>query len=145
MIGVNSLKNRFNEYIRTPINKQNADEISFLLCGIIADLILGKEYFTRNIEIRTFTTNILDEEYKDYLFASRTALYARIIKDLKVSILNDPDEFVKRASNIKQFIEERKSKGDTQLEMTQNKEEAKKRRNKRVDPIDEWRKIINPK
>ncbi|MCY7711886.1 hypothetical protein MH052_02675 [Bacillus altitudinis] len=139
---------RIKEYINIPISKKNTSEVSFLLYGILADVIFERYYFSKNIDIQYFTTKILQENYKEYLFASRTSLYARIIKDMKVNITKDTNKFLQNANNIKVFLQDRVNMEDLNTNSSNNTTEtisSKRKRNSNNDPIDEWRKIINSK
>jgi hypothetical protein len=142
------MKNKFHEYINTQIKESNPGEVSFLLYGILADLIFEREYFTKNRDIEKFTTDILQEHYKEYLFASRTSLYARIVKDIKLNINNDKEKFIKKATNIKGYLREQEKidkENDDITTIGLSESTLKRKTSGKSDPIDEWRKIINSK
>ncbi|MBH0167569.1 hypothetical protein IHV12_21920 [Fictibacillus sp. 7GRE50] len=137
------MRNKFQEYINIQITKNNINDISFLLYGILAELIFERNYFSKNSDIRSFTKEILQEDYKEYLFASRTSLYARIIKDIKLNALNDKYKFVQQANNIKLFLQKSNVINEKFSPEQTNGNKIKKKNSVKSDPIEEWRKIIN--
>jgi hypothetical protein len=140
------MKKKFHEFIKTQVTANNMADVSFLLYGILAEVIFERGYFSKNSDIKTFTSDILQEDYKEYLFASRTSLYARIVKDMKLNIINDTDKFLQKANNVKVFLKEH---GEEAIRTNPTNEgshtsKSKKKNTSKNDAIDEWRKIINP-
>lgn len=78
------MKNK-NEYLKKFINmtisQRNLAELTHNLPSLFADVILDKKMIHPNIELKPFADRIGNQEYREYLFASRTALLARLIKD----------------------------------------------------------------
>ncbi|EMF0506862.1 hypothetical protein ACOYYN_13770 [Enterococcus lactis] len=59
------------------------DKQKLLLYGITTAIILSKEIFPNNKDIRNFTDFIHLTMLKDYLYKSRTALLARMCRELE--------------------------------------------------------------
>ena len=64
-------------------NKLDADQSVIYFSGIIYSIILNREVFKKNSDLKDFVYNIFlkplhDEQYKDYLYKSRTLLGSRL-------------------------------------------------------------------
>ncbi|WP_088815765.1 MULTISPECIES: hypothetical protein [Listeria] len=122
------------EFINTDAGEENISNLYFLLPGVLAEVILTKKYYQKNIELKSFAAEVLKKEYLDYLFAARPAVYSRIVRDLIKLRDENKKEAFKVIKNIQKFVES--------FEVESNQSKLKK---KTSDPIDEWRNIINPK
>lgn len=83
--------------------------------GIVAELLLSKEIFTKNSEIEAFLANIFMVRYKGYVMKSRTLMVARCCKIISRSedkeyniykkklfiFINEEIERAKEEQNIK--------------------------------------------
>lgn len=63
-------------------NKYSIKQANRMFYGILFELIQNKLIFKKNEDLKVFTEFITDIAYKDYLFASRSLLASRVIKDL---------------------------------------------------------------
>lgn len=107
-------------------------EKNSLLPAVLAIIVFTKKYYKSNKELKKFTSNVLNINYKNYLFLSRTALYARIVKDFYIDI--EKQEFLK--TQIVTFVEKKST--------NTNNNRYKKKRTSQNDVIAAWRKVINP-
>lgn len=87
----------------------------YKLIGIISELLLSKEIFTKNSQIEEFLKEIFDIKYKEYVMKSRTLIVARccrkiIIEEEKNCVLYkkrllhfiiEEIEIIKKESGIK--------------------------------------------
>lgn len=62
--------------------KTKPDILRFELYSIYSSLLLSKEYFIKNIEIKEFLSKS-NINFKDYVFVSRTQVIARIIREIE--------------------------------------------------------------
>lgn len=106
-------------------------EKNSLLPAVLAIIVFTKKYFKSNKELKKFTSNVLNIDYKNYLFLSRTALYARIVKDFYID--TERQEFLK--TQLVTFIGRKSANINNH---------HKKKKNSQNDVIAAWRKVINP-
>lgn len=106
-------------------------EKNSLLPAVLAIIVFTKKYYKSNKELKKFTSNILKINYKNYLFLSRTALYARIVKDFYIDI--EKQEFLK--TQLVAFVGKKS---------TSVSSHHKKKKSSQNDVIAAWRKVINP-
>lgn len=65
------------------INKEE-ETMRLELYGTLIPFLLSREEFKRNSDVRNFTDKlIIKKELKDYLFASRTQIVARIAREIE--------------------------------------------------------------
>ena len=107
-------------------------EKNSLLPAVLAIIVFTKKYYKSNKELKKFTSNVLNINYKNYLFLSRTALYARIVKDFYIDI--EKQDFLK--TQIVTFVGKKST--------NTNNNRYKKKRTSQNDVIAAWRKVINP-
>lgn len=80
------------------IDNKEEDQLRMDLYSTMIPFLLSKEQFKRNDDIKEFTNQLkLKKEMKDYLFASRTQIVARIVREVE-----DFDE-IQMKENIKIF------------------------------------------
>lgn len=80
------------------IDNKEEDQLRMDLYSTMIPFLLSKEKFKRNDDIKEFTNQLkLKKEMKDYLFASRTQIVARIVREVE-----DFDE-IQMKENIKIF------------------------------------------
>ena len=119
-------------------NKLSISQSKLLLMGIIYEIILNKELFPRNSQLKEFINehliNYLNKEvgFKDYLFKTRTVLAAMIQKEIYINLsYNDVMNLVEEIYKILPDSIESK-----------NKKESRKDTNK---AISEWLNFLNEK
>ncbi|MDO6355259.1 hypothetical protein Q3V94_09325 [Caloramator sp. CAR-1] len=88
-------------------NKLNMSQSKLLFMGIIYEIILRKDLFPKNEDLKGFINNIfiqyfIDKEpFKDYLYDTRTLLGARIQKKIQTDLdYNKIVEIVNKIYNI---------------------------------------------
>lgn len=137
-------KNKYDDFISQNINEVNLDESILASTAPLAEIILTKKFYSgRNIELKDFTTNYLNENYRDYLFDGRPMLYARVVKDIFKDSKKDEEEFtknkIKKLKNIQKFLKDKVNDNEINSEIYQNSLTKKSKDNS----IDGWRNIIN--
>lgn len=63
---------------------KNKNVPKYKVIGIVSELLLSKQVFPRNIDIKVFLKDIFELELKEYLFRSRTLLIARVTREIIV-------------------------------------------------------------
>lgn len=136
--------NNYEDFISQNINEANLDKSILACTAPLAEIILTKKFYSgRNSELKDFTINYLDENYRDYLFDGRPMLYARIVKDIFKNSKKDEEEFtknkIKKLKNIQKFLKDKAKDNGINSEIYSNSLTKKAKDNS----IDGWRKIIN--
>lgn len=85
--------------------------------GIVTEILISKEVFKKNEEIREFLMRIFNISYKDYVMKSRTMVIARTSRLIHNS---ENDEYIVYKRNLYSFIN---------LQIEKMKEEQKKEKN----------------
>lgn len=129
---------KFNYFISILPSKKNVDDLILQSTAPLAIIILTKEFYQNNKDLKLFVTEYLKEDYKDYLFAGRPALYARIIKDI-VREENIEKNLIKM-KNIQKFLLANNEFKDKKI-----KDDKKNTPQKNKNTIENWSRIINPK
>ncbi|WP_282035157.1 hypothetical protein [Metabacillus indicus] len=143
---MNYIKN-FLEINSEESNEEVIESLLFLSVAVLSEIILERLHFEKNKDLKEFTTEVLLESYKDYLFDSRPTLYARIIKDLRNYKKDNKDHFIQLERNIQNFLSI-KYNGDFDLDQhNKNKighrnEDDKKSKGGNKEVIEGWRSII---
>lgn len=99
------MNTEIKRFLSLKVNKKNLESLKFIVPGILAYIIINKELYSKNSDLKSFTKNYLNEDYKDYLFKSRTTLFARVVKDIIRE--KEDDISLKKISNIQNFLFER--------------------------------------
>lgn len=75
-----------HEKINTIKKSDSEEKIRVELFSIVTYIVLSKEIFPRNSNIKEFIEKVDDDfkNYKSYLYDSRTILLARILKDMSL-------------------------------------------------------------
>ncbi|MCL1701605.1 hypothetical protein [Lysinibacillus sp. Bpr_S20] len=129
------------EFININISKKNSEIVLLLSAAVLSEIILDKEaYYTKNPDLKSFTVEILEKDYGEYLFNARPALFARSVKDLREHQKKDIEQFLKIAKNIQKFLVNNVEKDKNDKNKPNNDKEKKSNSNKNV--IDAWRAVI---
>lgn len=56
---------------------KNSKPPKYKIIGIVSEMILSKEIFKKNIEIKIFLKEVFDKEFSHYVYASRTLIISR--------------------------------------------------------------------
>lgn len=67
-------------YYRSELKMKGIKKYKFI--GIVTELILSFEIFKRNEEVSIFLKEILNIEFKDYVYKSRTNMAARTAREI---------------------------------------------------------------
>lgn len=141
-----------NEYLKLEVSVENKGDLLFLSIPLLSEIIIKKEVYKKNYELKDFTSQIFMKEYGSYLYDARPLLYSRLVKDLITLNEIDENQFFNIQRKIKGFLSENilnESNKGNRKEI--NKKEANKREtisrlpktnksNKKV--IDDWRSVI---
>jgi hypothetical protein len=121
------------------LNEEDLDKLLFLSVGVLSEIILEKKYYSHNKDLKDFANEILTQDYKDYLFDARPALYARIIRDLRKYKIENPEMFFNIEKSIQKFIA-----GNPELNAQPTKPKSSSEKKKKSNPkiISDWRSII---
>lgn len=107
---------------------------------VLSIIVFSKEYYSHNDELRQFTENVLNINYKDYLFKSRTLLYSRIIKDFYINNQDVKSLVIK----INDFIERESDNNNNRMKNHQiTKISNSKKKDSQQDIIKKWRNVID--
>ncbi|MFL1674439.1 hypothetical protein [Paenibacillus dendritiformis] len=134
-----------NEFLE--LNSKEDDDVEkmlFLSIAVLSEVILDKKYFANNKDLKFFTNEVLEQDYKEYLFDSRPALYARIIRDLRTSKAKDLGNFKKIEEMIQEFIASYPKVEDrTSVDNNENSKRLTSKKTK-TNPkvISDWRSVI---
>lgn len=102
-------------------NKYSKNQTINLFFGLMFYLISDKEIFKKNIDIKIFLDEVLDRQYKEYLFRSRPYLISRVLNDIKkerkfLEILKIVDLVIKYLNTNSDVIEKEKKKNEKKIE-----------------------------
>ncbi|KEI87528.1 MULTISPECIES: hypothetical protein [Clostridium] len=136
-------KDRSIEEIKNDIkivssNKLSVSQSKMLFIGFVYEIILNKNIFPKNSNLKKFINDELKEYlnrdigFKDYLFASRTLLAARIQKELYYSL--DYKKMIELAELI-----------DNKLLISEEKKYNNKNIKNSEKAIEEWRNYFKNK
>lgn len=71
-----------NIKLKELLDINEVENMKYELYGIVTTLILSKEYFKKNSDVRQFLKE-LSLNYREYVYNSRTTLLARVIRDIE--------------------------------------------------------------
>lgn len=129
------------EFLNINISKKNSEIALLLSTAVLSEIILDREaYYTKNADLKSFTEEILEKDYGEYLFNARPALFARSVKDLREHQKKEIEQFLKIAKNIQKFLMNNVEKDKNDKNKSNNYKEKKSNSNK--DVIDAWRAVI---
>lgn len=103
---------------------------------VLSILILDKTLIAKNSELKPLANVIGDTVYKDYLFHSRTSLFARLVKDTYIFANTDDDKY-KVIENVQRALL-------LLSDSTANEKnvDSKKSSSKKESPTQKWQRII---
>ena len=108
--------NRLNNYLEKRIQKLSLDKdqqiLKMDLYSTMIPFLLSKERFIKNIDIRDFTDRLnLNKEMKDYLFASRTQIVARMVREIDSF---DDSQMHENVNFFKKYVLDHKENSDVE-------------------------------
>lgn len=123
------------------IEDTSSEQLKLIIPGILAKIVLTKEIFSKNDDLKEFTKIFAENSYAEYLYRARPLLYSRLIK-----------EFIKLESNQEVFdyfklIRNFLIHNEVVLKVEEVKEDNLKditKKNTISNDIKSWSKFINP-
>jgi len=89
----------------------------YKLIGIVVELVLSRELFPKNSDLKKFTKNIFSIEYKEYVMKSRTMILARLSRLIEQTPDKELNEMKKKLYDfILLALDVYKSNGKTNAE-----------------------------
>ena len=68
----------------------------YKILGIVTEIILSKELFQKNVDLKPFLENVFGVSYKDYVMRSRTMILARTNRLINESSEEKQSEYRKK-------------------------------------------------
>ena len=68
----------------------------YKILGIVTEIILSKELFQKNVDLKPFLENVFGVSYKDYVMRSRTMILARTNRIINESPEEKQSEYRKK-------------------------------------------------
>ncbi|MCZ2259963.1 hypothetical protein [Sporosarcina sp. G11-34] len=59
---------------------KNTKPPKYKMIGIVSEIILSEELFKKNIEIKSFLSEVFNIEFNEYVYSSRTLIVSRTIR-----------------------------------------------------------------
>lgn len=136
-----------DEFLKLKVNQQNVDALHILSIALISEIILNKkDFYKKKVELKKFISQVLQIDYKDYLFDARSILCGRVIKDIRLYRKNDLDKFYILVKRLQKFIIKSELFDKEEDNNIPTEEPIKKGTNKTGNSnkkvIDDWRSII---
>lgn len=121
-------------------NKLNSHQVEVFMNGILYEIIQRKDLFPKNSDLKCFVNEHINkilklDDFREYLFASRTMLAARVQKNILEK--SDYLEILQIADFIEMRIKEQQ--GDIVLQKN-------KKNNSNIlksDPLNEWMSYLS--
>ncbi len=91
-----------NDYILYRNELKSKHPAKYKLIGIVSGIVLSKDIFKKNNELKVFIKNTFNIEFKEYVFSSRTMVVAKLVR-----LINDSNEneYIIYKSNLYFFLE----------------------------------------
>ncbi|UAT31317.1 hypothetical protein K7T73_03525 [Bacillus badius] len=134
-----------NKYLQLEVSIDNKDDLLFLSIPLLSKVIIEKEIFKKNHELKNFTAQVFTKEYGSYLYDSRPLLYSRLIKELIYYKNEDEHYFFNIQQNLMAFLKDKIiDQSDENKVIEKNKKERKPSKNNKGNKkvIDDWRSVI---
>lgn len=133
---MNDLIQRF---LKIKIDKNSFSDINMMYPALLADIILNHNFIAKNSHLVPLVKALTNNDYKPYLFKSRTLLYSRVVKDMYINSPKDKklSILVDTQSTLREYI--KKSSLEEEFLMPKN---DKKKSEAELSAISQWKKII---
>lgn len=93
--------NELKKFATTEAKRENVLPLVNQIPLVLAKIILDKSLIKKNIDLKPISLEISGNVYRDYLFQSRTALFARMTKDVYINLERDRQyDLVIRLQNV---------------------------------------------
>lgn len=129
---------KYPTFLKSKYSKASQEEAVFMISGVLSRIILTTDYYKSNSDLKKFTTEVLKEDYRDYLFSNRNNLYSRTLRDIVKE--KDQDKQLEKINSILKYIAEFEG-----IEKTFDNVKNKKAKRESNSHIRSWSNIINPK
>lgn len=119
---------------------QNILETTFNQIPLVLSLlILDKDNVSKNSDLKPFANKIGNTQYRDYLFQSRTSLFARLVKDVFINSNSDGEKkrTIESIQDVIRTIQESEESTESVSLPKKKKASAKKE-----SPTEKWQRII---
>ena len=134
------MKKIINDFLQTNISSSPINELFDSYPYILSQVILNHDFIHKNEDLKPFVHNMSNYEYRDYLFKSRTILFARLVKDLYILGQTDSDKSkITNMMHLQKAIRNVKDIDEPESKKIQDK--GKNNTNK-ISDIAKWRQII---
>lgn len=80
---------------------KNTKPPKYKLIGIISEIILSTELFKNNIDTKPFLKEVLNTEFNEYVYASRTLIISRTIRFIEDC---DDKNYLVYKNNLYKFV-----------------------------------------
>lgn len=141
--------NILQEFASTEVNNNNLSQVFNQIPLVLSIVILDKSIISKNAELKPFANMIGDTVYREYLFHSRTALFARLVKDVFITTDDDDkkDTIIRLQKVIPKIEITLENSGDNNSAISNVTSTQKKSRSisKKESAIKKWQKIIEGK
>lgn len=95
------MMNELKKFATTEAKRENVLPLVNQIPLVLANIILDKSLIKKNIDLKPISLEISGNVYRDYLFQSRTALFARMTKDVYINLERDRQyDLVIRLQNV---------------------------------------------
>lgn len=95
------MMNELKKFATTEAKRENVLPLVNQIPLVLAKIILDKSLIKKNIDLKPISLEISGNVYRDYLFQSRTALFARMTKDVYINLERDRQyDLVIRLQNV---------------------------------------------
>lgn len=95
------MMNELKKFATTEAKRENVLPLVNQIPLVLAKIILDKSLIKKNIDLKPISLEISGNVYRDYLFESRTALFARMTKDVYINLERDRQyDLVIRLQNV---------------------------------------------
>lgn len=134
------MKKIIKNFLHTNISSSAINELFDSYPYILSQVILNHDFIHKNEDLKPFVHNMTNYEYREYLFKSRTILFARLVKDLYIiGETHDKQSKVINMQRLQKAIRHVVDIDETASSISQPK--AKNKIDK-ISDIAKWRQII---
>ena len=131
------MKNEYlSKFVKTEISKTNVESMKNMVPSVFAKIILDRSLVHPNIELRQFADKIAGQEYREYLYGSRTALFARLTKDAYIQYSLTVEDLRKIQKVVSEMLTWNEDQQTSSPSTPKNKKDSKE------SPLKQWKKII---
>lgn len=132
------MMNELKKFATTEAKRENVLPLVNQIPLVLAKIILDKSLIKKNIDLKPISLEISGNVYRDYLFQSRTALFARMTKDVYINLDRDRQyDLVIRLQNVVNTLVNTDNEDTNQNSIINESTPTPKE-----SPIKKWQRII---